>query len=451
MEAGKMCSVDRILKKLVDRKVIDARNEEVIREVAKKIAFLVEEYKIPEEEAYLAIVKGLRKNTSVTYTNVSELKEDTYANIKIKVIETIPCKGKVRQRALAGDKTGKVFVVNLSEYVLQKDKCYELTNAAVTHDKERNRIAVLITKSTKVKEINEDIDVFSENFEGLVIDVVQAGFVPVCPKCKKTLKDLTCTKHGKQDSPVEKFIAKVIADNGTRTACIMLTEQTLEKAIKMTKTDLMAVDPTMQKDIIENRLLGKYIIAKGTKGDRIFFADEITVLDSSELREMTKRLIAEAAETTEAAEAAAVPENGERAPAVRVLSLELKKACEEKREQLESLPAAKIPLKGIEVSRVLLAGIVLEGRYTKNGKALIRLADYSGDIPVFADSLHALEPLDIAAVVGKPKVINGRAVVRAEKVFRIDKDTYDFLNTSAYIYAVQRGAEVVQAVEQKFR
>jgi RPA family protein len=141
-----------------------------------------------------------------------------------------------------------------------------------------------------------------------------------------------------------------------------------------------------------------------------------------------------------------------RFPAIRVFTKELNKATEEKREQLEKFTVVKVPLKGVDAVRVLVTGVVMNVYKSKSGRvSVIRIADWTGDIAIFAEPFwqEELAPGIPIAVIGKPRIVDGKAMIRAENIIKIDKETYNYLNAQALVYAKQRSVNFAEEVEKK--
>jgi RPA family protein len=132
-----------------------------------------------------------------------------------------------------------------------------------------------------------------------------------------------------------------------------------------------------------------------------------------------------------------------RFPAVRVFIDELAKVTQDKREQLERFTIVKVPLKGIDVARVMVAGVVV-GVREREKFAVVEVADTTGRISVFTEKTMAeeLSPGMAVAIVGKPRVVSGRAAIRAEKIIKINRTLYMYLQAQAAECAKRRGAEV---------
>ena len=288
-------AVEKIVGKLKEMGLIEAPNEELV----KKIKMLLAEFRVPEEEALKTIANSIKREKGIqriTVTRIADLKKGANANLKIKVLAVFKGRGKVVQRAIVGDPTGKTVLANLTKTVLQAKKCYEIKNAYVDYDERRKKHTLMITGFTEISEIQEDIQIAKDSFEGMVIHVLQAGFILLCPTCKKPLKMGTCPEHGKQTQPVERLIAKFIVDNGEKAVYARIADEKLEDTLKISRNDLkellvQSLDPNAPKQLIENRLLGKHVILKGFEGRKTFFADEIQFLTSAELEERTRQLL----------------------------------------------------------------------------------------------------------------------------------------------------------------
>jgi replication factor A1 len=288
-------AVEKIVSKLKEMGLIEAPNEELV----KKIKMLLIEFRVPEEEVLKTMINSIKREKGIqrtTVTRIADLKKGANANLKIKVLAVFKGKGKVIQRAIVGDPTGKTILANLTKTVLQAKKSYEIKNAYVDYDERRKKHTLMITGFTEVSEIQEDIQVAKDSFEGMVIHILQAGFILLCPTCKKPLRMGTCPEHGKQTQPTERLIAKFIVDSGEKAVYARIADEKLEDALKISRNDLkellvQSLDPNAPKQLIENRLLGKHVILKGFEGRKTFFADEIQFLTSAELEERTRQLL----------------------------------------------------------------------------------------------------------------------------------------------------------------
>jgi len=129
--------------------------------------------------------------------------------------------------------------------------------------------------------------------------------------------------------------------------------------------------------------------------------------------------------------------------AIRVFIGELNKVSQDKREQLERFTVVKVPLKGIDVARVMIAGVVVSVR-EREKFSVVEVADMTGRISVFTDKATAeeLAPGIAVAIVGKPRVVSGRAAIRAEKIIKTDRVLYMYIQAQAAECAKKRGAEI---------
>ena len=51
--------------------------------------------------------------------------------------------------------------------------------------------------------------------------------------------------------------------------------------------------------------------------------------------------------------------------------------------------------------------------------------------------------------IGKPRIVDGKVIIRSENIIKIDKETYNYLNAQALAYAKQRGVDFAEEVEKK--
>jgi hypothetical protein len=283
-------AIKNVVEALKKMGLIEAPDEELV----KKIRMLLVEFRLQEREAVITVANDIKRKKGiqrVTATRISDLRKGVNANLKVKVLAVFQGKGKVMQRAIAGDPSGKVVLVNLTKFQLEAKKCYEIKNAYA--DEGTKGLRLLITSVTEVNEIKEEIEVAKDTFEGIVIDVLQAGFVRFCPECRKPLKKSVCAEHGAQDA----FLVKFIVDNGDTAVYARMTDEKAFNALRTTKEALkellvQTLDPNAIKEFVESTILGKLVLVKGYNGNRVFFVDQIEVLTDSEIEERTKEILA---------------------------------------------------------------------------------------------------------------------------------------------------------------
>jgi len=291
-------AIKNVVEALRKMGLIEAPDEELI----KKIKMLLVEFRLPEREVAIALANDIRRRMGIQRTvvsKISDLRKGVNADLKVKVLAVFQGKGKVIQRAIVGDPSGKAVLVNLTNFQLEAKKCYEIKNAYA--DEGTRGLRLLITSITEVKEIQEEIDVAKDTFEGIVIDVLQAGFVRLCPKCRKPLKKGICPEHGAQDTQ-ETFVVKLIVDNGDTAVYARITDEKAFNAFRTTKEDIkellvQTLDPNSIKAFVESTILGKLVLVKGYKGNRTFLADQIDILTESEIEERTRKILVEVRKT----------------------------------------------------------------------------------------------------------------------------------------------------------
>ncbi|MDW7990333.1 MAG: hypothetical protein RMH75_06715 [Archaeoglobaceae archaeon] len=253
-----MNEIEKICEKIVNS-FPEANREEIM----KKLKILIEEFRVPEKEALRCIFSQLSKEKGLKavprLVKINEIKEG-YFDLKFKVLSVYEVKGQKIDRALlVGDETGTARIAVMKEIKASftPGKCYFARNVY-------SKNGLLITKSTTISEINEEIKVKPLEFSGAIVAVGEnSGIVLKCPSCSLPILGMVCKSHGKV-KPFASYEAKITVDNGERVFNVTLKEKELEKISGLSKEEAINLRSTYtSNDPVYNelisRLIGRYV------------------------------------------------------------------------------------------------------------------------------------------------------------------------------------------------
>lgn len=280
------------------------------KEVSKRLELLVFEFKVPESEAVKTVTNYLIKELDVSkeqlamdspFTKIGEIsKPNQWVSFKAKVVQlwdsTSP---NVSQVGLIGDETGIIKFVTWTKSgkpEVVEGKCYLFRN--VVTDSFGGRMQVNINRNSEIEEIEEDIQLPPRELDivGALIAIQQnSGLIQRCKECKRTISKGICPVHGKTTG-YDDLRIKGVLDDGVNFYEVILNEDNiksltgigLEEAKKIAEENL---DRSAVLQILRNKLLGKYMVVKGTKGERYLIVKEIGFL-KDQLDGKIDRLIA---------------------------------------------------------------------------------------------------------------------------------------------------------------
>lgn len=256
-----MSEIGVLVSKVAEKVPLDEKNKS---EVEKKLRILVREFGVPEEEAVRCVVNQLRRDLGITNiprtAKIGELKNGETVNLNFKVLRIgKPNSEKITSILTIGDETGITRAVVLkgsTALTFEVGKCYTVKNAL-------SRDGVLITKSSTVFEINEDIKVKPSLFRGAIVGIGKAsGFVARCPQCHSIIVSATCKTHGKV-KPIINYEAKIVVDNGERAITVTARENDLS-LLGLSKEEangirtIYASNEPVYAELV-SRLIGRYV------------------------------------------------------------------------------------------------------------------------------------------------------------------------------------------------
>ena len=267
-----------------------------VDEVEERLDNLVNEYRVPVDEARRSVVNsyldeaGLERdalsgggNASVGLAEIDQ--DEQWLDVTAKVVELWEARSdSVAQVGLLGDETGTTKFVafetsDLPE--LDEGAVYRLENLVT--DEYQGNFSVKLNRTTTITEVDEDIDVGddAETVEGALVDIQSgSGLIKRCPEddCTRVLQNGRCSEHGDVDGEFDLRIKGVLDDGEAvhevifdRESTEALTGTTLAEAKDMA---MDALDTTVVADEMRTGTLGRYYRVSGPQFGRYVLVDE---------------------------------------------------------------------------------------------------------------------------------------------------------------------------------
>ncbi|USZ71052.1 replication factor A [Natronosalvus halobius] len=272
-----------------------------VEDVEKRLTTLVDEYKVPMDEARRSVTThyldeaGLeREDISSGGSERAQIEDvdepEEWIDLTAKVIELWePRSDSVAQVGLLGDPTGTIKFTKWAKSdlpSLDEGGVYDLRN--VVTDEYQGRYSVKLNSTTVVEELEEDIEVGDDTseIEGALVDMQSgSGLIKRCPEedCTYVLQNGRCPDHGEVEGDFDLRIKGVVDDGLDAHEVIFDAEATegltgisLEEAKDMA---MDALDTTVVADEIRDRIVGTYYRIEGPTFGRYVLADEVEELD----------------------------------------------------------------------------------------------------------------------------------------------------------------------------
>ena len=253
------------------------------KEIESKLDLLVNQYKVPEEEAKRTVFNQYQRDLKLQRTPAAGgsqlvkitdiIKDGMWVSLKAKVVQLWENENKaIAQIGILGDETGTIKFVSFTKSdlaPLEMGKSYILSNLVT--DSWQGRFSVKLNKTTTFT-LAEDVTVADNNVAvtGAIVDIQQgSGLIKRCPECNRVLVKGACIDHGKQEGEYDLRV-KAILDDGKFAQDIILNQEMTFKVtgidVKIAKKMAMdAVDPGVVLEELKHILLGKYYTVKGPK------------------------------------------------------------------------------------------------------------------------------------------------------------------------------------------
>jgi ssDNA-binding replication factor A large subunit len=275
-----------------------------VDDVEERLETLVEEYKVPVDEARRSVTStyldeaGMERdelssgggNERVQISSVDAPEE--WVDLTAKVVELWDADSDaVAQVGLLGDETGTIKFTKWSKSDLpdlEEGAVYDLRN--VVTDEYQGRFSVKLNRTTVIEEVDEEIEVGDDDVtvEGALVDIQKgSGLIKRCPEedCTRVLQNGRCNEHGEVEGEFDLRIKGVLDDGEevhevlfNREATEEFTDITLEEAKEMA---MDALDTTVVADKMRKETLGRYYRVSGPTFRRYLLADDVVELDGA--------------------------------------------------------------------------------------------------------------------------------------------------------------------------
>jgi len=269
-----------------------------VDDVHERLETLVEEYKVPKEEARRSVEShyldeaGLERDEvqsggggseAVTVEEIDE--DDQWVELTAKVVDLWdePHES-IAQTGLLGDPTGRIKFTKWDSAdlpPLEEGAVYRFSNAVT--DEYEGRYSVTFNRTTVVEELDEELEVGDETAEAegaLVAIQSGSGLIKRCPEedCTRVLQNGRCSEHGEVDGEFDLRI-KGVVDDGVdvhevifdKDATEALTGISLAEAKDMA---MDALDTTVVADEMRGKILGRYYRVAGPTMGRYLLVNE---------------------------------------------------------------------------------------------------------------------------------------------------------------------------------
>ncbi|GAA0223496.1 replication factor A [Haladaptatus pallidirubidus] len=271
-----------------------------VDDVASRLDSLVNEYKVPMEEARRSVTShyldeaGLERDDirtgGTSDVQVEDIETDEqWVNLTAKVVDLWePRSDSVGQVGLLGDETGTIKFTKWAKSdlpELEEGTVYRLGN--VVTDEYQGRYSVKLNRTTTVEELDTDIEVGDNatEIQGALVDIQSgSGLIKRCPKedCTRVLQNGRCSEHGEQEGEFDLRI-KGVVDDGMDVHEVIFNEEATENltGIELEEAKQMAMDAldtTVVADEMREKTLGYYYRVSGPTMGRYVLANDVEQL-----------------------------------------------------------------------------------------------------------------------------------------------------------------------------
>lgn len=272
------------------------RLEVTVDEIHDQLETLVDEYKVPADEARRSVVNSYLDDAGMDRDELggdSEHVEITtidgpeqWVDVRAEVVELWDADSDaVKQVGLLGDETGTVKFTSWAKSdlpPLEEGSVYELGN--VVTDEYEGRFSVKLNSTTTIKQLDEEIEVGDDSVEveGALVDVQSgSGLIKRCPdeECTRVLQNGRCSEHGEVEGEFDLRI-KGVLDTGTEVHEVIFDR---EMTAELTGIDLAeakemamdALDTSVVAEAMREQILGQYYAVTGPTFRRYVLANEV--------------------------------------------------------------------------------------------------------------------------------------------------------------------------------
>ena len=263
-----------------------------IDDVENRLDNLVNEYKVPLEEARRSVINHYLDQAGVERESLSSNQEmdladinvaEEWIDVKAKVVELWdPRSDSVAQVGLIGDPSGTIKFTKWAKSdlpTLEEGKAYRLTN--VVTDEFQGRYSIKLNRTTGIEEIDEDFEVGDNatTIEGALVDIQNgSGLI------KRRVEDGRVVQNEAGDVETEFDLRiKGVMDDGLSVQEVIFDAEATEEVtgISLEEAKQMAMDAldtAIVADEIEKDIIGQYYRVTGPQMGRYVLADEVEKL-----------------------------------------------------------------------------------------------------------------------------------------------------------------------------
>jgi len=270
-----------------------------VDEVEEKLENLVNEYRVPVEEATRSVTNSYLDEADLErdelgrggseQVQVNDIDEDEqWVDLRVEFVDAWePRSDSIAQVGLLGDESGTIKFVAFETSdleLLEEGQTYELSN--VVTDEYEGSYSVKLNRTTTITEIDEDIEIGdnADTVEGALVDIQSgSGLIKRCPEedCTRVLQNGRCSEHGQVEGEFDLRIKGVIDDGEgvhevifDREATEDLTGMGLEEAKDMA---MDALDTSVVAEEMAEGVLGRYYRVSGPTLGRYVLVDDLEV------------------------------------------------------------------------------------------------------------------------------------------------------------------------------
>ncbi len=278
------------------------QTEVTVEEVQERLENLVNEYKVPIDEARRSVTRHFAKETGVSReelggdsetASVAEIDApEEWITVEVKVVELWePSSESIGQTGLVGDETGTVKFTSWEKSdvpELEEGATYRLEN--VVTDEFQGNMSIKLNSSTEVERVDAEIEVGEQEIEvegALVAIQSGSGLIKRCPEegGTRVLQNGRCSEHGDVEGEFDMRI-KGVLDDGKETYDVLLDREATERVtgieMEEAKQEAMdALDTSVVTDRIESLLVGRYFRVEGPRVGRYVLGEEVEEVDET--------------------------------------------------------------------------------------------------------------------------------------------------------------------------
>ncbi|WP_115864631.1 replication factor A [Halorussus litoreus] len=273
-----------------------------VEEVEDRLDNLVNEYRVPLEEARRSVVShyldeaGLERDEirsgggGTEQMNVEDVdRDEMWLGLTAKIVDLWdPRSDAVGQVGLLGDETGRIKFTKWADSdlpELEEGTVYRLGN--LVSDEYQGDYSVKLNRTTTVEEVDEEIEVGDDTVEveGALVDIQSgSGLIKRCPDedCTRVLQNGRCSEHGEVEGEFDLRI-KGVLDDGEEVHKVILDEEATEEftGIGLEEAQEMAMDAldtTVVAEEMREQTLGRYYRVSGPTMGRYILTNEVEEL-----------------------------------------------------------------------------------------------------------------------------------------------------------------------------